>query len=280
MKKGYAKLINHLENDLNKLELKSSNSIDTFEDCTKLIQNYLNQLRNIVISEDFFSEKDEITFFKKVKPNVLSKFIHYARLFDIESKRPKGGVKVQIIYFEKEIQDMQEYFNRNHTFYQYFRGEESYFDTQYFLRKNKSIRIQFDCSGSFIDDEFSTSLDSTFANFIGYESLIEYCQNEIELLLLKNNLEPGSTIVKSNLKWTASKIALIELIYALDSIKVFNNGDADIKQIAAAFETIFNVDLGDYYRAFLEIKARKKNNTKFLDSLKKALLNLILKFNQ
>ena len=280
MKKGYAKIINHLKNDLEKIELENSNNIDTFESCTKLTQSYLNQLRNIVISEEFACDQDEITFFKKVKPYALSKFIYYAKLFQIESKRPKGGTEIQKKYFDVEIQEIQEFFNKNHTFYQYFRGEESYFDAQYFLRANKSIRIQFDWSGSFIDDEFSTSLDSTFAKFIGYESVINYCQNEIEVLLLKNNLEPGLTIVNSKLKWTATKIALIELIYALDSLKVFNNGDADIKQIAATFETIFNIDLGDYYRAFLEIKERRKNNTKFLDSLKNALLKRILKFNQ
>lgn len=280
MKKGYAKIINHLENDLKKLVLKNSNSIDTSEKCTILIQNYLNQLRNIVISEEFASDQDEITFFKEVKPTIVSKFIYYAKLFQIESKRPKGVIKVQKEYFEEEIRKMQLYFTKNHVFYQYFRGEETYFDNQYFLRTNKSIRIQFDCSGSFIDDQFSTSLDSTFAKFLGYESLIKYCQDEIEILLLKTNLEPGSTIIKSNLKWTESKIALVEIIYALDSLKVFNKGDADIKQIAATFQTVFNIDLGDYYRTFSEIKDRRKNNTKFLDRLKNALLRRILKFNQ
>lgn len=280
MKKGYAKIINHLENDLKKLVLKNSNSIDTSEKCTILIQNYLNQLRNIVISEEFASDQDEITFFKEVKPTIVSKFIYYAKQFQIESKRPKGVIKVQKEYFEEEIRKMQLYFTKNHVFYQYFRGEETYFDNQYFLRTNKSIRIQFDCSGSFIDDQFSTSLDSTFAKFLGYESLIKYCQDEIEILLLKTNLEPGSTIIKSNLKWTESKIALVEIIYALDSLKVFNKGDADIKQIAATFQTVFNIDLGDYYRTFSEIKDRRKNNTKFLDRLKNALLRRILKFNQ
>ena len=280
MKKGYVKIISDLEKELKIIELKNTNSIDKFESCTKLIPNYLNQLRNSVISEEFICEEDEITFFKKVKPTIVSKFIYYAKLFQIESKRPLSGVEIQKEYFESEICKNQEYFNKNHLFYKYFRGNKTYFDTQYFLRKNKSILIQFDCSGSYLDDQFSTNLDSTFAKFIGYELLIKYCQDEIEKLSFQNNLEVGSSVVKSNLKWTLSKIALIELIYALDSLKVFNNGNADIKKIASGFETIFNIDLGDYYRAFLEIKMRKKNNTKFLDNLKRGLMNRILKFDQ
>lgn len=280
MKKRYVKIINDLEKELKDIELKNTNNIDAFESCIALIQDYLNQLRNEFVSDGFTCDEDEIIFFKKIKPSLVSKFIYYAKLFQIESKRPKGGVDVQKGYFENEIQKTQKYFNKNHVFYQYFRGDETYFDTQYFLRKNKSIRIQFDCSGSYIDDQFSTSLDSTFAKFIGYELLIKYCQDEIQKLSIKSNLEPGSAIVKSNLKWTSSKIALIELIYALDSLKAFNNGNADIKQIASGFETIFNIDLGDYYRAFLEIKMRKKNNTKFLDNLKRGLINRILKFDK
>lgn len=275
MKKEYVKIIKDLEKELN-----DTNTLDAFESNASLIEDFLNKLRSRVICEKFDSEQDEIAFFKEVKPIIFSKFIYYAKLFRIESKRPLGGQQIQKEYFENEISKSQEYFKKNYVYFQYFRGNETYFDTQYFLRKNKSIRIQFDCSGSFLDDQFSTSLDSTYAKFISYELIIKYCQNEIEKLAANVNLAPGSNNVSSSLKWTASKIALVEIIYALDSLKVFNNGNADIKQIASSFETIFNIELGDYYRAFIEIKMRKKNNTKFLDSLQKALLNRILKFNQ
>ena len=53
---------------------------------------------------------------------------------------------------------------------------------------------------------------------------------------------------------------------------VFDNGNAEIKLIAKTFETAFNIDLGDFYHTFMELKARKINRTKLLDSLCEAMI--------
>jgi hypothetical protein len=42
--------------------------------------------------------------------------------------------------------------------------------------------------------------------------------------------------------------------------------------IAKAFEDAFNIELGDFYHTFMELKARKINRTKFLDNLCEALI--------
>lgn len=80
---------------------------------------------------------------------------------------------------------------------------------------------------------------------------------------------------QSRLFWTANKTDLIELIYALQSSGAINSGTADIKEVASACEHIFNIDLGDFYRTFLEIKSRKINQTKFIDNIKESLLKRI-----
>lgn len=62
------------------------------------------------------------------------------------------------------------------------------------------------------------------------------------------------------------------MIYALHAQGAVDNGKADIKDIAAVFEHLFNVELGDYYRTFLEIRVRKTGRTKFIDSLRNSLI--------
>lgn len=62
------------------------------------------------------------------------------------------------------------------------------------------------------------------------------------------------------------------MIYALYAQGVFNNGNTDIKLIAKTFESTFNIDLGDFYHTFMELKARKIYRTKFLDNLRDALI--------
>ncbi len=87
----------------------------------------------------------------------------------------------------------------------------------------------------------------------------------------------SSTYIRlSNLSWTSSKTDLIELIYALQSNGSVNSGTAEIKEMASGCEQIFNLDLGNYYHTFEEIRSRKSNRTKFLDHLKESLEKRII----
>ena len=72
--------------------------------------------------------------------------------------------------------------------------------------------------------------------------------------------------------WTASKADMIELIYSLQAGGVFNNGKTGIKEIAESFQKLFQVDLGNYYNVFNEIRLRKKNRTALLDHLREKVI--------
>lgn len=41
----------------------------------------------------------------------------------------------------------------------------------------------------------------------------------------------------------------------------------DIKELAEYFETVFNINLGDFYHTFVEIRERKGSRSLFLDKL-------------
>jgi hypothetical protein len=123
-----------------------------------------------------------------------------------------------------------------------------------------------------IDLDFRTSHDHKVSQLLANEMLFEYLMKELSLEFKNNNNTISHVDTKLKLTWTESKTSLIELIYALNSQGVFENANADIKNIATYFEQIFNVDLGDYYRTYLEIKTRKSGRTKFLDGMKENLL--------
>lgn len=69
------------------------------------------------------------------------------------------------------------------------------------------------------------------------------------------------------LKWSASKVALIELAYALHQSNCFNGGNIEFSEIMRSFEKTLDIDLGNYYKAVTEIKDRKNGRTKFLHRL-------------
>ncbi|MCT4646840.1 MAG: RteC domain-containing protein [Carboxylicivirga sp.] len=73
-------------------------------------------------------------------------------------------------------------------------------------------------------------------------------------------------------QWTESKAALVELIYALYYSNALTPENGSIKELAKVFEFLFNVKLGEIYHIFHELKNRKLEPAKFIDSLKSAFL--------
>ncbi|HEY0092503.1 MAG TPA: RteC domain-containing protein, partial [Flavobacterium sp.] len=101
------------------------------------------------------------------------------------------------------------------------------------------------------------------------DRLREYIESQIEKTGI--TATPNLPYHKS-LKWTGSKVGIVELVYALHTQEVFNNGACDLKDIMAFFSKSFDIDLAQFHRTFFEISARKSERTKFLSSLKDSLV--------
>ena len=272
-----AKVINELDEQVNNIESEIGDILQRAEKGIKITKLTLEKLRDLVVDQKFNNISIEIDFFKNIKPQVFSKLIYYVKLFNIESKRPRSSNKSQIKYLNNHIDKLQNYFNDNLEFYHYYRRNATSLDEQYFMRGKADIRLYLDTFHFFTDKQFSTSHDSTVATILAYDMLIVHLKTEIDKLENNNGMETTvqSFQKQSKLFWTASKTDLIELIYALHSSGAINSGTADIKEMAAACEQLFNVDLGHYYHTFIELKARKTNQTKFLDALKESFIKRI-----
>lgn len=266
-------IVKELDSKLELLESETEDILVIAEKGIKLAQQCLEDLRAGVIDNGFDVKSLEIQFFKSIKPQIFSRLIYYAKLFNIESKRPRSSNKSQTKYLNNHIDKLQTYFHDNLEFYHYYRRGATFLDEQYFLRGKADLRLHPDTFHSFTDEQFSTSHDSTVATILAFDMLIIHLKTEINKLQNNNGMnETPQSNNPSKLFWTANKTDLIELIYALHSSGAINSGTADIKEVAVTYERIFNIDLGDFYRAFLEIRSRKINQTKFLDNLKESLI--------
>ncbi|WP_339634532.1 RteC domain-containing protein, partial [uncultured Maribacter sp.] len=248
MTTNYDDILKKLDNKLDILEIEEQDILLKAEKGIKLAKQTLKKVRSIIVDYEFETKLEEIHFFKCTKPKIYSKLIYYVKLFNIESKRPRGSNKSQVKYLNNYIEKLQTYFNDNLDFYHYYRREATVFDEQYFLRGKADIRLFPDSFHFFVDEEFATSHDSTVASILAYDLLIVHLKREIDKL--ENNGNYASLRLlqsKTKITWTAHKIYLIELIYALHSTDVINNGTVDIKDIAYFVEKTFKVDLGDYY---------------------------------
>ena len=225
-------------------------------------ERWMKTLNTAVQTHGFDRAVDECHFFKHVKPQLEQAYIFYYERLRME-RHPEGldtdAHRHELItYYET-------YFQENFEFYLYYVQGLVIFDEQYFLRGKESSRLYQGITYYSQSAEFSTNRDGCVAILLAYERVLLWLRET------PGHSPTSSSRATSALTWTATKVDLVELIYALHTAGVFNRGAADLKQIVAVFEQSFQIKLGDVYRSFLEIRSRKMDATKFLSSLKHLL---------
>lgn len=266
MDKFYTETLHKLETTINELEIETDYSIQRIEAVIDIILKCLSEVKEYVLNRGFKNVDEEIHFFKHQKPLIVSKLIYYNAIYKIETKKPYGAKPIKK-YLNNELRKLKRYFDNNLEFYKYYRTNNSFIDDKLFVRGKYDIKLSLDTFYFEADHRFSTSHDYKVAKIMANDLIQVYLEDQ-----LHNTTYQDKSTDLPKLNWTSSKTALIELIYALHSQGVFDNGNADIKVIAKTFERIFNIDLGDFYHTFMELKSRKINRTKFLDSLCDALI--------
>lgn len=272
MNSKFTSLLIQLQEQLNFIDLEIDNSIIKCEKAIEVILTSIANLKRVVVKSAFKSEQEEIHFFKDIKPQFASRLVYYNAIYNIEMKKPNGGNRILKKYYNNELIKLKAFFDNELEFYKYYRSGNTYLDYKYFLRGKFDIKLSLDSYYFETDTSFSTSHDYKVAKILANDLIQLYLENQLIMIDNKDYSEKSQRKPNVKLVWTGSKVALTELLYALHSEGVFNNGAVDLKDIAEYFEHIFEIDLGQYRRAFLEIRARKNERTKFISSLNETLL--------
>ena len=263
-----------MQNAKTEIQVYETCECDILTTCQKILlhlQDVLADLKRFLFAYQFKDKAEEIQFFKELKPQMVCHLIYYNSIYSIELKCPHGSEDVVKHYYTTELNKLTEYFDSNLNFYQYYRTNATYLDEKYFLRGRIDIHLIIDNTFFDSDPQFSTSYDFKVAKILANELLKIYLSNRIKELT-NEGLRKRNSGSCCEMVWTGSKRGLVELIYAFDTCGAFNKGNVDIKTIAMNFEKMFNIDLGDFYHIYMEIKGRKINRTRYLDTLQKTLL--------
>lgn len=264
------KLESDLDSRVHFISMENEQPIKLAELSLQESRNAMKKLKSYILKYKFQSEKEEISFFKSIKPHFLSRVIYFNEIYIIETKKPSGGERILKKYYRSELCKIKLFFDNNVEFYGYYRTQNSYLDDKYFTRKNLDVKLSLDSFVLESDSRFSTSHDYKVAQIIANDMLEVYLKDELQRLDRTNPDTFKVNTPKVKLSWTDNKSALIELIYAIHYQGSFNNGNADIKEISSYFEAIFNIDLGDVYRTFIELKNRN-SRTKYISRLNEIL---------
>jgi hypothetical protein len=263
------RIVAQLERKILNIHSRSENAFEKIEMGITYSQQCLRKLRIKIGDEGFLTVEAECHFFKHIKPKALGFLIFFLNLAEFEMGRPNSTVKKAKNHILNSIAQYQNYFREHTDFYLYLKRNRTDRDMEYFLRAHGKVKFHPDALAYCIDDEFSTSHDFIAAKIFAHNLLIEHLNNE--LISLNQTSQSNESQRPSNMLWTGTKTDLIELMYAIHETGAINNGHADIKDLADFFQQILNIDLGEYYRAYIEIRSRKINQTKFLDCMKKNL---------
>ncbi|WP_341222131.1 RteC domain-containing protein [Polaribacter atrinae] len=275
--KNILELKKSYELSIKKIEGKNLKKDEELKLKLKEAKKYLHQIRVYVRTLSFKNTQEEITFFKNIKPGICGEIKFFKIQMAYKTEKPFVSIEKQKKHIHKELRSLESKKKKNLNFYRYIKQGQTALDEMYFVRGNEQLALFSQTDYPDIDPEFTTSHDLLASEVVTYELLSNYFKQELHCLA---NLESGcydtfsTKMTSDNFTWTASKTDLVELIYALKVTGAINGGDTQMKEITEVFGQLFNVDLGNYYKTFGEIKNRQNNQAKFLSNLS---LNLISK---
>ena len=267
LKETFILIMKEISEQISSIDLEGCDiSIEEALHMVEFLQVQIHILKNKLIEFGFKNELEEISFFKEMKPQVLSKLLYFNKIYTIELKRPNGSNLIQKNYYEHELNSLTFFFNRNLDFYQYYRSNATHLDDYYFRRGKPNIRLGVDSSQFINDTTFSTCYDYKVAKILSNEMLRIYLNKKLQQIDRLSEYSGNKQATQKN-KWTGTKVAAIELGYGIYAAKVVDDGKADIREIMNELQNVLGIDLGDYYRTYIAIKSRKKDRTAFLKYL-------------
>lgn len=257
-------LFSQMNQDLN--EIIADNDIQRVEKSYQVVKQSIRKLNQFAEQYEFKNTEEEINYFKHIKSKFLRDLIYYAELYHLEALKPLTDKETIEHYLKNILTNYRQYFERNLTFYNYYRLGKTHMDHLLFTRDAEAPHLPPE---HIIDSDshLSTAHCYKLARLQALETLKGQIQNNISSLHRQES-NPES-YERTGLTWTDSKVALIELAYSIQSKGALNHGNVDLKTVMNILQNVFQIQLGNYYAVFQQnIRIRKRNRTTYLDQLK------------
>jgi hypothetical protein len=252
-----------LNNAVDQINRSDNGIISQAEEILMETDSAIRQLKELLRRYEFNNWSEEIRFFKTTKPKFIAIYIYYSKVLSIEASKPYADPEVLKNYYENERQSLLHFYRENKEFITYYRRKSTYLDKKYFVRFKFDFKLKLSPELYSYDEEFSTSHDHLVSQILANDMLEQFLSGKI------NSGDNRESAVESakRVEWTAPKVALTELLYALHLTKCFNGGQSDLAEIFRWAESSMNVNLGNFHKTLAELRLRKTDRSKFLSLL-------------
>lgn len=260
---------------LPKLEVIHAESETMLERATRsftVLEEHMKKLREFISQYEFRDVFEEIDFFKNQKPRFHRELLYWVEIAHMETEKPKGSKRFLIKFYERNARLHHEYLHRYHTLQIYYKMGHSHFDEQLFLKESEASTLRPEAHVD-LDRNFATQAGSNLAKVQSAEKVLNYIESQIHFLKNKTEMVQVEETNYPRLRWTFSKAELIELLYALYCLGVFNNGKISLKDIFLWAEHYLFIKVTHYYNYMMQMRIRKKDRTPFLNRAIAALIS-------
>jgi RteC protein len=257
----YAEMIEKL----NVVKEKPESMLNRAREAIDVCRETMQILKKMITDCPFVSPEEEIQFFKDIKPFFLSELIYYGKMYKLHARWPVGDVEIRKRYLVRSLEHINQFFHEHFEFYLYHRCGRTDLDAWYFQRNSGHATTYTFIDCYVVNDTFSTGYDILAANFLAFERFAEY----LEMLLFAKSESGGSikTLTDNKPKWPGTKVELVELAYSIAEYRLQSNGSSSVHKIALALGEVFNVDVSQYRRDWVDIRRRKSGKPFFLERL-------------
>jgi hypothetical protein len=252
-----------LNNAIDQINRSNNGIVSCAEEILMETDLAIRQLKELLRQYQFADWSEEIYFFKMIKPKFVALYIYYSRILSIEASRPYADPEVLKAYYENERAGLLHFYNEHKEFMAYYRRKSTYLDKKYFVRFRFDFKLKLSPELYSYDEEFSTSHDHLVSRILANDLLEEFLAGKIN----SGEYRGHSAEAANSIEWTAPKVALTEMLYALHLTKCFNGGHADLAEIFRWAEKSMNINLGNYHKTLAELRLRKTDRSKFLSLL-------------
>lgn len=253
-----AKLKRRVDRNIRQIESSEPNILKRALTTSEMLEEAFDNLKKFITGYRFGSADEEITFFKEIKPQIFCKLIFYRKVYYIEMDRPMGSFDVQAEHLRRELDRITDYCRKRSEFFRYYRSGFVHYDELYFMRGRRNHEDQFYDSFYFERDPgFSTHHDFTVAQILANDMLQLYLHEELDTIGQHKFLMGNTPLLPvEGPRWTDKKSALILMLYGVDTLGSFENGNISLKKLQEFAEAFFDISLGNISRAFNDMKVQ------------------------
>jgi hypothetical protein len=139
MKEDWMILYNSMISEMNDCLSRIQDLRAAIECCFNVGQSYSAQVQKMLEDYKFPSDKDEIDFYKSVKPLFKSQIEYYNMVYHAELFKPMTNPVEMKEFWVKEHQKLDRFILDNTEFYTYYKKGATNLDEQYFLSPDQSV---------------------------------------------------------------------------------------------------------------------------------------------